>query len=101
MRDAWVIWSYEHDSWWAPNSAGYRTSLLLAGVYTEAEAKKIEASANTHVDRKRYPEGHEKAMILADAIAWITADWPTQGTVIERLTDASPAELRALSKVLP
>lgn len=91
MKDPWVIWSYEHDSWWAPNSCGYRTSLLLAGVYTEAEAKKIEASANQYPNlwlvTNTNPEGkHEIAMPLEEAVAFDSEGHSRQGTVGQYLT---------------
>jgi hypothetical protein len=53
VRRNWVVWSYEHDAWWGPNHAGYQRSLLLAGLYTEAEAKRIEAMANRSASEKR------------------------------------------------
>lgn len=58
----WVVWSYEHDAWWAPNQCGYATSLLQAGLYTEAEAKAIEEGANRGGVR------NEEARPLKDAI---------------------------------
>ena len=45
-KEDWLIWSFEHNAWWGPNSGGYYTELRAAGLYTEAEAKRIEASAN-------------------------------------------------------
>ena len=37
----WLIWSYEHDAWWKPNSMGYTRKYLEAGRYSEKEAEKI------------------------------------------------------------
>jgi hypothetical protein len=56
----WVIWSFEHDAWWAPQEWGYVQTLAAAGRYTEARARQIEAHANI-VHR------HERALSLADA----------------------------------
>jgi hypothetical protein len=61
-ENAWVIWSFEHDAWWAPHECGYVLELDQAGRYTEARAKVIEARANI-VHR------HEVALSLADALA--------------------------------
>lgn len=44
--EPWVIWSFEHDAWWAPGRCGYVLELAQAGRYTEAEARDIEAHAN-------------------------------------------------------
>lgn len=44
QRDAdWVLWSNDHSAWWGPNRCGYSPNLLDAGVYTEGEAKRLEA----------------------------------------------------------
>ena len=37
----WLIWSYEHDAWWKPNSMGYTRKYLEAGRYSEKEAERI------------------------------------------------------------
>jgi len=36
--EEYVIWSNEHNSWWAPNRLGYSKSLKGAGIYTREEA---------------------------------------------------------------
>lgn len=58
--DQWVVWSTEHDAWWGPNRGGYTSSLMQAGLYTEAEARRIE--------RLRSPVG-ERAIPVAEALA--------------------------------
>jgi hypothetical protein len=62
--EAWVVWSNYHGAWWGPNCSGYEPSLLLAGCYTEAEARKIERS------RSREPGmmEPERAVLLAEAL---------------------------------
>lgn len=57
----WVVWSFEHDAWWAPNERGYVQDLKNAGRYTEAKAVEIERMAN------RYGPVNERAMSLASA----------------------------------
>lgn len=41
-----VIWSNEHNAWWAPNSRGYVVDRKSAGRYIVEEAKKICEGAN-------------------------------------------------------
>lgn len=96
----WVIWSYEHDSW---NSCGYRISLMAAGVYTEAEAKKIATDANQHPNPRLVtntnPEGKsEVPMSLATAIIFAADGHPREGTVGWHL--ARPFEPRDHLRVL-
>ena len=58
--EPWVIWSFEHDAWWAPGRCGYVLELAQAGRYTEAEARDIEADAN-------FVRQNEVALSLAHA----------------------------------
>lgn len=37
----WVIWSFEHNAWWAAHEAGFVTSLSEAGRYTQEDAGRI------------------------------------------------------------
>ena len=37
----YVIWSFEHDAWWAPNSQGYVRDLEQAGRYNDLDAGRI------------------------------------------------------------
>lgn len=67
--EPWVVWSYEHSAWWGAAHCGYYTDLLLAGLYTEAEAKEIERSANRGRIR------NEEALSLREAIAELLAEW--------------------------
>jgi hypothetical protein len=41
-----LVWSIEHDAWWAPNRIGYTRELHEAGRYPEAEAAEIVTRAN-------------------------------------------------------
>lgn len=41
-----LIWSLEHDGWWAPGGNGYTRELAEAGRYSEAAAAPILARAN-------------------------------------------------------
>ena len=48
------LWSRKHSKedvclWWRPESCGYTTHLDQAGVYTEAQAKSIEAESGRDV----------------------------------------------------
>lgn len=42
----YLIWSIEHDAWWAPGRVGYTRELAAAGRYDEGEARAIVADAN-------------------------------------------------------
>ena len=46
MTEWFVIWSIEHNAWWAPNHRGYVRDVLRAGRYTRPEARIIVESAN-------------------------------------------------------
>lgn len=85
--EPWLVWSYEHDAWWGPNHGGYYVSLLLAGVYSEAEARSIEASANRSRQHKS-----EEAMPLADALTEHRKDGRTGPTALDYLAVAAPPE---------
>ena len=54
-----VIWSWEHQAWWAPNRQGYTELLAQAGHYTFEEAADLTVG---HI-----PAGEEVAMRLAEA----------------------------------
>ncbi len=99
----WFVWSFEHNAWWGPNHCGYYTEVRAAGLYTEAEAKKIEADANrgnrrheearhisTQAEHIRY--ALERYQILAAALNGSTGG--NQGAEAERAvtTSASAAQ---------
>jgi hypothetical protein len=42
----YVIWSFEHQAWWAPDRRGYTEMLDQAGRYDDAEAQQIVRHAN-------------------------------------------------------
>lgn len=73
-RQMRVIWNTEYRLYWRPKRAGYSSSLLDAGLYSEAEARSIERIRGT-----------DKPMTVAEAIAQETKGSPTAGTVGERL----------------
>lgn len=56
ITDPWVVFSYEHLSWWKPDRNGYTANVLEAGVYTKDEAHEIEKNAEP---------GNELALSLA------------------------------------
>jgi len=41
MTGEYVIWSFEHQQWWAPNERGYVVNLDRAGRYTRQDAGRI------------------------------------------------------------
>ena len=42
----WIIWSIEHDAWWAENHSGYVGKRAYAGEYSFIEALRIVKGAN-------------------------------------------------------
>lgn len=40
-----LIWSFEHDAWWAPNRCGYTTDISKAGRYSKEDAGDIVTSS--------------------------------------------------------
>lgn len=49
----YVIWSFEHDAWWAPDWQGYTQELKDAGRYSGTEAAAIVADANVVMEQER------------------------------------------------
>lgn len=45
-KTLWLIWSIEHNAWWAPAWNGYVKNRLDAGKYKYTDAANIVASAN-------------------------------------------------------
>lgn len=42
----YLIWSIEHDAWWAPHWNGYTKDLTAAGRYSKHVAEQIVRQAN-------------------------------------------------------
>ena len=42
----WLIWSFEHKSWWMPDERGYTGKMEDAGKYTYEQAFNIVMGAN-------------------------------------------------------
>jgi hypothetical protein len=53
--DDYLIWSNAHAAWWGPNSAGYFTTLALAGRYSREEAIAICAHCRDGYTFRRRP----------------------------------------------
>jgi hypothetical protein len=58
----WLIWSIEHDAWWAQDSCGYTKDKDTAGRYDFGEAVDIVMSANTSCGRIRSKKNPEEAL---------------------------------------
>lgn len=86
----WVVWSYEHDAWWAADSCGYVISILLAGRYSEDEAKRIEEGANRHCKEPR-----EQALSFMDALERQYSGWGRTGPCVADVILALCAALEA------
>lgn len=46
MNDTYLIWSFEHDAWWAPRERGYTRDWTEAGRYSRERAAEIVELAN-------------------------------------------------------
>lgn len=49
--EKWLIWSIEHNGWWAPAERGYVHNKDDAGVYSYEQACEIVAGANRDMQR--------------------------------------------------
>lgn len=49
--EKWLIWSIEHNGWWAPAERGYVHNKDDAGVYSYERACEIVAGANRDMQR--------------------------------------------------
>jgi len=45
-EELFVIWSIQHQLWWAPGEAGYCGLVRDAGTYTRGHAERIVRAAN-------------------------------------------------------
>jgi hypothetical protein len=80
-----VIWSMEHEAWWAPGSLGYAPTLDGAGIYSREDAAFIVRRANI-------VKCHE-AMIPVEALIGLTmgaADATTLAAALRRLLREVP-----------
>jgi len=68
----YLIWSIEHNAWWAPNSRGYSTELSGAGIYERNEASKIIRGAN------RCGETNECMIPVAAMLSGLHAETETE-----------------------
>jgi hypothetical protein len=44
----YLIWSFEHDSWWKPCRHGYTEDVMQAGLYSKEDAEQICEHANSY-----------------------------------------------------
>ena len=60
MTDLFVIWSWKHRAWWAPDREGYTQHIGEAGRYSFEEASDIVI--------RHLPAGEEVAIFLSEAM---------------------------------
>ena len=48
--DMYLVYSFEHNAWWAPYSMGYKDKVEEAGLYTREQAVRICRDANEFCD---------------------------------------------------
>ena len=70
-----LIYSRQHDAYWAPNERGYVTQIILAGVYSQERAEQIAANSR----------GEDVAVTLEQAVAKCLGCRDVTGTVLEQL----------------
>lgn len=58
----WLIYSLEHNGWWAPKETGYTPNIEEAGLYKYERACEIVENANKHLSTNVPPN---EAMIMA------------------------------------
>lgn len=61
--EKWLIWSNEHNAWWAPNHRGYTQAYEEAGVYNYKEALGIVEQANIYQDKTKVPYIPNETMV--------------------------------------
>lgn len=49
MEEQYLIWSVEHQAWWARDSMGYVHDVRVAGLYPKAVAEEICRKANRYL----------------------------------------------------
>lgn len=64
----WLVWSNEHNSWWAPDRCGYTEDPARAGLYTFDEAMTICRQANKYVMNGKPKETMVKKNHMAGGI---------------------------------
>ncbi len=79
----WLVWSNTYNSWWGPNSAGYRDNILSAGRYTRAQAELACGSRSKTGDR-----APEVAVQIPD-LAVFTAAAAAVKDITRRITEAN------------
>lgn len=79
----YLIWSYEHDAWWAPFEHGYTRDLTQAGRYLHPRAYQICRNANAY----DWPGGLPKEVM----IPW-TDDPQAAAAAVRTATDQAIAE---------
>ena len=72
----YLIWSHEHQGWWAPDRAGYVLNARDAGRYSRAEAGDIVVDEVPFGIEVAVPE--EAAMMHGTAYVWGMAPRETQ-----------------------
>jgi hypothetical protein len=59
----YLIWSFEHQSWWAPDEWGYTDNMAMAGRYSLGRAVEICLKANINMANEAIvplPTGHRR-----------------------------------------
>ena len=75
MKKNWLIYDRRSECFWGPNCCGYWKSIANAGLYTEQEAKAMQASAERSSERmeiavplEKYREAIERLAAALDII---------------------------------
>jgi hypothetical protein len=80
MNEQYIIWSIEHDGWWAPNKRGYVEKLANAGLYSYEEAFEIVRGANYCLQLEKPPKFDKYMNTPHEAMIFVTAELRKQIT---------------------
>lgn len=84
----WLIYDRKSECYWGPDRGGYWKSIASAGLYTEAEAKEMQACAERSSERMEIAvplEQHREAVTRLATALGITSPVADHSALIEQL----------------
>jgi hypothetical protein len=85
MSASYVIWSNEHEAWWAPAERGYTPILEEAGRYDLAAARRIVAEATVDGHLKPIRQSHLKygTVETVNEVMLLAPEWTPQSEAVD------------------